>query len=144
MNKAYLGLGSNLNNPSQQINLAIELISKLKNSQLVARSTLYHSKALIPPERPDEIQPDYVNAVVALDTKLTPFELLKECQQIENLMGRVRSDKRWEARIIDVDLLLFNNLSLSTDELTLPHPEIKNRLFVLNPLLEIAPELVLL
>lgn len=143
MPRSYLGLGSNLENPTKQVTLAIEQLASLEFITLIAQSSLYQSKALLHPSRPDEILPDYINAVIAIETSLTPLELLHVCQHLENSMGRVRSEKRWEARVIDIDLLLFDQLVISTKELTLPHPEMKNRAFVLKPLFEIAPELVL-
>lgn len=142
-NKAYLGLGSNLANPSQQIALAVQHLAAVKNIQLIAQSKNYQTKALVPADRPDEIQPDFINAVLAIETSLSPLELLQQCQQIEHQMGRIRSGKRWEARIIDIDLLLFADVVIASDVLTLPHPEIKNRRFVLQPLFEIAPDLIL-
>ncbi len=141
--RTYLGLGSNLENPAQQVQLAIQHIIETKQIQFIAQSQLFQNKALLHPDRLNEIQQDYINAVIAVDTSLTPVELLNRCQQIENQMGRIHSSKRWEARIIDIDILLFDDLTISSINLTIPHPEMKNRIFVLKPLFEIAADLVL-
>lgn len=143
MHRSYLGIGSNLKNPAKQVETAVQLLSSHQDIRLIAKSSLYQSHALLHPERPEEIQPDYINAVIIIETSLKPLELLKACQSIENLMGRVRSGKIWEARIIDIDILLFDQLIYSSDELTLPHPHMQQRAFVLEPLLEIEPELIL-
>lgn len=142
MHRSYLGIGSNLKNPSKQVEIAIQLISSHQNIHLIAKSSLYQSRALIHPERPTEVQPDYLNAVIAIKTTLSAQELLEACQSIETSMGRVRSGKVWEARVIDIDILLFDQLIYSSDTLTLPHPEMKQRAFVLEPLFEIEPELI--
>lgn len=140
---AYIGLGSNLNNPPEQLNKAISKIGKLSNTNIIKISNLYWTKALLPTERPDEIQPDYCNAVLSIQTGLSPESLMKNLLKIESELGRERSGKRWEARIIDLDLLLFGDEVIKTPFLTVPHPEMQNRHFVLEPLFEIAPDLVL-
>lgn len=137
MNRTYIGLGSNLNNPEQQVKDAIDRLSRLSRSSLIAVSPFYASKPMGPQD-----QPDYVNAVAALDTDLSPLELLERLQFIERQQGRVRII-RWGARTIDLDILLYGNQVLQSETLTIPHPGIKDRPFVIQPLLDIAPDLVL-
>jgi len=143
MHHSYLALGSNLQNPGKQIEKTIIAISNLNHSRLLQQSSLYQTKPLLPPERPDEIQEDYVNAVIKIATQLSPKALLRETQAIETNMGRVRSEKRWQARIIDIDILLYDDVYMETPPLTIPHPEMQKRLFVIEPLYEIAPDLIL-
>ncbi|MEF3192971.1 MAG: 2-amino-4-hydroxy-6-hydroxymethyldihydropteridine diphosphokinase [Halothiobacillaceae bacterium] len=134
---AYIGLGSNLSDPARQVGRALGAIAALPASRLTAASRLYRS----PPMGPKD-QPDYINAVAALETTLTPHDLLHALQTIEHDFGRVRL-RRWGERIIDLDLLLYDNVCLDAPELTLPHPGIGERAFVLRPLAEIAPDLVI-
>lgn len=140
---AYIGLGSNLNHPSQQIKKAVSKISELSNTHIIKLSSLYWTKALLPEERADEVQPDYCNAVLSIQTELSPEALMSNLLNIESELGRERSGKRWDARIIDLDLLLFGDEIIETPFLTIPHPEMQNRRFVLEPLFEIAPDLIL-
>jgi 2-amino-4-hydroxy-6-hydroxymethyldihydropteridine diphosphokinase len=134
---AYLGLGSNLNDPARQVRCALEVIAALPESRLAAASRLYRS----PPMGPAD-QPEYVNAVAALETALAPRDLLHALQAIEHDFGRVRL-RRWGERVIDLDILLYDDLCLDSPELTLPHPGIGERAFVLRPLAELVPELVI-
>ncbi len=130
---AYIGLGSNLGDPRDAITSAIRTLSTLPESTVDARSSLYLSKPVGPPN-----QPDYVNAVVALGTTLSAHALLDHLQAIEHRHGRVRGE-RWGARTLDLDLLLYGETTLHDARLTLPHPEMHRRGFVLAPLVEIAP-----
>lgn len=134
----YIGLGSNLDDPVKQLHLAIETLAKLSNCSLLKQSSFYHSKAMA-----DEPQPDYVNAVVALLTHLSPQQLMQQLLAIEVSQGRVRTAQRWQARTLDLDMLLYGNLVLQETQLTLPHYGLKQRAFVLIPLFEIAPDLIL-
>lgn len=134
---AYLGLGSNLSDPAGQVRRALGAIAALPASRLAAASRLYRS----PPLGPQD-QPDYINAVAALETMLTPRDLLHVLQTIEHDFGRVRL-RRWGERVIDLDVLLYDDLCLDSPELTLPHPGIGERAFVLRPLAELAPDLVI-
>ncbi|WP_455205710.1 2-amino-4-hydroxy-6-hydroxymethyldihydropteridine diphosphokinase [Kaarinaea lacus] len=138
MVRCYIGLGSNLNNPKQQILDAIEALRQVEASQLVCVSSLYRS----PPMGPQD-QPHYINAVAALDTHLEPLALLSQLQLIEQLHGRVRKAERWGARTLDLDLLLYGDQVLERDNLIVPHSGLTQRNFVLIPLFEIAPELQL-
>jgi 2-amino-4-hydroxy-6-hydroxymethyldihydropteridine diphosphokinase len=135
--KCYIGLGSNLNDPQQQLTIALQHITHIPHTLILKTSRFYCNPALIPEERPDEIQPDYYNAVTCIDTELNPEALLIALQKIETVMGRVRT-QRWLARIIDLDILLYGDLKLDLPHLKIPHPEMNNREFVLIPLAELT------
>ena len=132
MSKAYIGLGSNLEDPLAQLRRATAALAALPDTTLVAASSVYRSS----PVGPDG-QPDYLNAAARLDTALEPLTLLRALQAIEDAQGRVRGE-RWGARTLDLDLLLYDDLILDSNELTLPHPRIAERDFVLYPLAEIS------
>ncbi len=132
---AYIGLGSNLADPQQQVRSAIDDISTITETSLVARSSLYHS----PPMGPQD-QPDYINAVVAVETALTPHALLDALQQIEQKHGRIRK-RHWGERTLDLDILLYADKVIEDERLTVPHPGIAERAFVVYPLAEITPAL---
>lgn len=136
-NISYIGLGSNLTNPMRQVLTALEELSKLPNTHLLHHSSLYQSPPLGPPD-----QPDYINAVAGLKTALSPLELLDYLQNLEKQHGRVRKQK-WQARTLDLDILLYNQQQWKTVRLTLPHPGLYQRHFVLYPLAECAPNLLL-
>jgi 2-amino-4-hydroxy-6-hydroxymethyldihydropteridine diphosphokinase len=138
MIEAYIGLGSNLQEPIQQLRRALLAIAELPSSRVVQVSSAYRSAAVGPGE-----QPDYLNAVARLQTGLDPGALLQALQGIELAQGRVRT-VRWGPRTLDLDLLLYGDLRLATPTLTIPHPALAQRNFVLYPLLEICgPNLVL-
>ena len=137
MTRCYVGLGSNLGNPRQQILQALDALASLRASTLVAYAPGYSSRAVGPGQ-----QPDYINTVAALDTQLQPEPLLDALQAIEAAQGRERAE-RWGARTLDLDLLLYGDLRLDTPRLKLPHPRLKERDFVLRPLLDLAPGLTL-
>lgn len=135
--QAFIGLGSNLEEPSQQISTAISELEQLSQCKNLTCSHWYQSKAIGP-----EGQPDYINAAVRLETSLDPQALLQQLQTIENNHGRQRTI-RWGARTLDLDLLLYGDRQIDEPNLTIPHPEIMNRDFVLYPLYDLAPELEL-
>jgi len=135
----YIGLGSNLDQPAKQLVNAIAALKQLPDSKLISSSSFYNSKALTLDD--NNSTPDYLNAVVSLQTKLDPFTLLDELQAIEFSQGRIRTEQRWESRPIDLDILLYDHETIWSERLTIPHPEICHRDFVLQPLLEISPEL---
>ena len=135
---AYIGLGSNLSDPRMQVSKAANEIANISASKLVALSPLYLSKPMGPQD-----QDDYINAVVALETSLSALQLLDALQAIENSAGRVRKDNRWGARILDCDILLYGNETIENERLTVPHYGMKVREFVLLPLADIAPNLLL-
>lgn len=134
----FVGLGSNLDDPVDQVERALDELAQLPNCHLTARSSLYRTAPMGPQD-----QPDYINAVAALETSLEPTVLLDALQSIEQLHGRVRKAEQWGPRTLDLDLLLYGEQCLDTPRLQLPHPGMKQRGFVLVPLHEIAPELVL-
>ncbi len=135
---AYIGLGSNLSNPREQITQAIAAIKKIPGSEVTKVSSLYLSKPMGPQD-----QDDYINAVLALSTNLSALVLLDALQAIENNAGRVRKNNRWGARVLDCDILLFGNQTILNSRLTIPHYGLKHREFVLLPLAEISHKLCL-
>jgi len=132
---AYIAFGSNLANPLQQVKSALKSLETLGTVEQV--SPLYQSKAIGPGE-----QGDYINGCLKLKTKLPPYELLDALQAIEAKQGRVRSVQN-AARPLDLDILLFDQLSQKDPKLTLPHPRMHERNFVIFPLQDIAPQLQL-
>lgn len=137
MDKVYIALGSNLANPQEQLISALQSMNQLPGSRLVAVSSFYQSKPLGPQD-----QPDYVNAVACLETSLAPLALLDELQRIEHEQGRVRL-RRWGERTLDLDMLLYADHIIQSERLTVPHYDMRQREFVIIPLTEIAPHLVL-
>jgi len=135
--KVYLALGSNLENPVRQLNQALQTLEKLSTTPII-HSDFYKSKALGP-----QSQPDYINAVALIQTQGDAFSLLRKLQKIEDNQGRNRKTERWGARTLDLDILLYDQLTLDTPSLTIPHKEMLKRAFVLYPLYEIAPKLIL-
>lgn len=136
--RAYIGLGSNLDSPLRQVRRAIAELAQLPDSRLCAVSALYRTAPLGPPG-----QPDYINAVAALDTRLSPLALLDALQAIERHHRRVRGAVQWGPRTLDLDILLYGDAQLHEPRLTVPHPQMAVRRFVLQPLVDIAPELQL-
>jgi 2-amino-4-hydroxy-6-hydroxymethyldihydropteridine diphosphokinase len=133
---AYVGLGSNLDGPGAQVEHALAALGELPRSRCVARSSLYRSKPLGP-----VAQPDFVNAAAGLITQLRPDELLVELKRLEERLGRERPIVRWGPRRIDLDLLVYGDARIDDPDLTVPHPGIAERAFVLVPLAELAPDL---
>ena len=134
---AYIGLGSNLADPVKQVEAALDELDRVPQTRLVKRSSLYRTKPV-----GYAAQPDFVNAVAQLETGLPPERLLDELQAIEARHGRERSFPN-APRTLDLDLLLFGKLVVQTERLTVPHPRMRERAFVLEPLREIAPDLEL-
>lgn len=138
--RVYIGLGSNLGDPMMQISTALAALNHLPETRCVRYSSLYRSTPL-PGATGDAIsQPDYINAVAALDTQLTPLQLLTELQALEQQHGRTRRGERWGPRTLDLDLLLYADRQWESTALTVPHPRLSERSFVLYPLFEIAPD----
>ena len=143
MTGVYVGLGSNLDCPEQQVTRALAALGVLPGTHLLNSSSLYRSRPMGPPG-----QPDYVNAVAALQTELAPLALLRALQAIEQRHGRAPRGRRrllsprdrWGPRVLDLDLLLYGDLREHGDHLQLPHPGISERDFVLIPLLELDPD----
>jgi len=136
-NIVYIGLGSNIEQPYLQIKNAITALAELPDTTVMEDSGYYKSTPMGPKD-----QPDFVNAVVKIETALAVTDLLKHCQQIEQQQGRVRS-RRWGERCIDLDVLLFAEQQITTDKLTVPHPGISQRDFVYLPLLKLDPAIVI-
>lgn len=132
---AYVGLGSNLGDPERQLGAALSALAALEGTRLVAQSHLFQTS----PQGGPPGQADYLNAVARLETQLDPIGLLRQLQAIELRSGRQRLE-RWGPRTLDLDLLLYGDLELATPELTLPHPRMAERAFVLVPLAEVVPE----
>jgi 2-amino-4-hydroxy-6-hydroxymethyldihydropteridine diphosphokinase len=131
---AYVGVGANLDRPREQVEQGIDALRSLPHTQLTAASSLYASAPV------DAPGPDYINAVVALQTSLDPVALLQALHRIEARFGRERSTRN-APRPLDLDLLLYGETRSDQPSLQLPHPRLHQRAFVLRPLLEIAPQL---
>lgn len=134
---AYIGLGANLGDALNTLKAAIKQLAEQEGVRLLGHSSFYRSK----PHGPAD-QPDYINAVAQIDTDLAPQQLLDRLFYIENHHGRERKI-RWGARTLDLDLLLYDQELIETESLTVPHPRIAERSFVVWPLLELNPELSL-
>jgi len=133
MKRVYVGIGSNLGDREVNIRQAVDQLAELPQTRLVRLSSLYDSDPVGGPE-----QPPFLNAVAMLETDLSPRQLLWNLNLIESRLGRVRAE-RWGPRTIDLDILFYGNLVVDEPDLTLPHPEIENRAFVLIPLNELDP-----
>jgi 2-amino-4-hydroxy-6-hydroxymethyldihydropteridine diphosphokinase len=136
--RVYIGLGSNLNDPITQIHTALQLLANLRDSLLLTHSSLYRNPAM-----GSLRQPAYVNAVAALDTQLPALTLLDELHGIEQMRGRLRTDERWGPRTLDLDILLYGEEVIQHPRLQVPHPGLSQRNFVLYPLQEIAPDVMI-
>lgn len=134
MTESYIGLGSNLDNPARQLRSALTALNDAPGISLARYSSFYRSKPLGPQD-----QPDFVNAVAALESSLSARALLARLQAIEDQQGRVRGGQRWGPRTLDLDLLLHGDEVIDEAELTVPHPGLARRNFVLLPLLELVP-----
>ncbi len=140
MKQAFVALGSNLANPISQVESAFAALEKLPNTHVLKKSSLYKTAPIDCPQISAEAVPDFINAVVEVETWLSPEALLDALHAIENHAGRVRPYVN-APRILDCDLLLYENVVQNTAKLTLPHPRMHQRGFVLLPLFEIAPQL---
>ena len=140
--RAYLGLGSSLGNRREHLRLALKgLTDRNGTVRLIAVSPVYESPHLGLQPGDEQRYPAHLNCVVAVETTLTPSELLQWVQAIEARGHRQRTE-RWGPRTIDIDLLLYDDLVLQTDELTIPHPGMKARAFALKPLFDLVPDFV--
>ncbi|MCO7247923.1 2-amino-4-hydroxy-6-hydroxymethyldihydropteridine diphosphokinase [Halomonas sp. Mc5H-6] len=137
MSLAYIGLGSNLDNPMAQVRQALDELARLPLSDVVGASSLYAT----PPLGPQD-QPDFINAVAALETRLSPLALLDQLQALEQRHRRQRQ-RRWGPRTLDLDLLLYGQETIRLPRLRVPHLHMHTRAFVLVPLYELAPDLSL-
>ena len=132
---SYIGLGSNLGEPLLQLKTALGQLQEHAQMELLKVSGFYQSKALTMPGTPS--QSDYINAVAMLETSLSPQQLLSQLHEIEAAQGRERK-QQWAARTLDLDILLYDELTINTDKLVIPHAQIKYRNFVIQPLFEVA------
>ena len=136
-NQAYVALGCNLGDRMSTLSSALKALRNHPDCNAVVCSSVYETAPMGPQD-----QPDYLNAVVGLQTTLSALHLLGELQHIEHLHGRVRDAERWGPRTLDLDLLLYANQIIDTPKLSVPHPGIAERSFVLLPLAELAPDLL--
>ena len=134
---AYIGLGSNLENPIAQIDCAIDTLTKHDDLKNFRVSSIYGSKPVGPQD-----QPDYINAVASFDTDLSPIALLDLLQSIEQAQRRVR-ERHWGPRTLDLDLLLYGQEKIQLPRLNVPHPFMLERGFVIKPLSDLAPDMLL-
>lgn len=139
MNKviSYLGLGSNIGNTKDNLDSAIKILNESKNCNILQVSSFYKTKPVGVTN-----QPDFLNAVVKIETQLSPEELLKLINSIENKLGRIRTIK-WGPRTIDIDILIYGNIIINKENLVIPHPAMMERSFVLEPLSEIEPNMIM-
>lgn len=134
--RAFLGLGSNLDDRLENLRRAVVLLDRAEGVRVVRSSRVYETAPVGPP------QPDYLNAVIEVETTLEPHDLLRACLAVEHTMGRVRAE-RWGPRVIDVDVLTYGDERIDDADLTVPHPRMHERAFVLVPLLELTADPVL-
>jgi len=139
MKRVYLGIGSNVGDRQAKLEFTRQSLQTLANSKLAAFSDAYETKPVGPIP-----QGEFLNAAAAIDTTLTPTELLAELQRIEQDAGRADTSQRikWGPRELDLDILFFDDQVIATDTLSVPHPMLHDRWFVLKPLADIAPNLV--
>jgi len=137
MATAFLGLGSNLGDRLANLQAAVRLLAAATDVVVAASSRVWESDAVGGPP-----QPDYLNAVIEVRTTLSPWELLAACRRVEVDLGRVR-EVRWGPRTIDVDVLLFDDLTIDKEDLAVPHPRLTERAFAVLPLLELDPDATL-
>jgi 2-amino-4-hydroxy-6-hydroxymethyldihydropteridine diphosphokinase len=134
--QVYIGVGSNVGNKKENFVEALSRVAKLPDTKIVKESSLYESEPL------GDSKEWYVNGAIEIETKFKPDMLLKKFKNIERAMGRKKVKKRWGARVIDLDILLYDALVMKKKNLRIPHPEMPNRKFVLIPLSEIAPQVI--
>ncbi len=135
--QCYIGLGSNLEDPRQQVSSALAELDQIPETRMLSASSLYRSDPVGPQD-----QPDFINAVALIETSLEAHPLLDQLQQLEQSHRRVRK-QHWGPRTLDLDLLLYGDQLIATERLSVPHPFMHERSFVLWPLAEISPELIL-
>ncbi len=134
--QVYIGIGSNLGKKKENFLEALTRIAKILSTKIIRVSSFYESEPV------GDSKEWFVNGVIEIETELKPELLLQKLKNIERAMGRKKVRKRWGARIIDLDILLFNNLIMEKRNLKIPHPELHKRKFVLVPLTEIAPQVI--
>jgi len=134
--QVYIGVGSNLGNKRENYLEALERIGKIPKARIIKESSVYESQPL------GDSKEWYINGVIEIETEIKPELLLKKFKNIERAMGRKKVRKKWGARIIDLDILMYDSLVLNKKNLKIPHPEMHQRKFVLIPLSELAPQVV--
>jgi 2-amino-4-hydroxy-6-hydroxymethyldihydropteridine diphosphokinase len=134
--QVYIGIGSNVGQKKNNFLEALDRLAKLPDTKILKESSLYESEPL------GDSRDWYVNGAIEIETKFKPEMLLNKFKNIERAMGRKKVKKRWGARIIDLDILLYDGLVMKKKNLHIPHPEMPNRKFVLIPLSEIAPQVI--
>ena len=134
--QVYIGIGSNLGNKRENYLEALERIAKIPKTRIIKESSVYESQPL------GDSKEWYINGVIEIETELKPELLLVKFKNIERAMGRKKVRKRWGARIIDIDILLYDSLVMNKKSLKIPHPEMHQRKFVLIPLSEVAPQVI--
>lgn len=139
MSIVYLGFGSNLGDRKENCRRALRLLGETVGIVLTDISPLYETVAVT---LPGEILPDFVNGVCRIETTQAPVKLYQTCKAIEEQVGRKPVDRRWQSRVIDLDILFYDDLILETEQLRIPHAELHLREFVLQPLNDIAPALL--
>ena len=140
MTRAYVGAGGNVGDRLAALRGAADALGARPDTTLAGASPVYETEALVWPGTPP--QPDHLNAVLALDTALGPLALLRVLRALERAAGRGPAQPRWSPRPLDLDVLVYGTRQLATAALTVPHPEIAARRFVLRPLADLAPDLV--
>ena len=136
MSRVFIGIGSNEGDRLRHISEAVKCLGGTEGISLVQMATIIETEPIGPPQGP------YLNTVVEVETSLNPLQLLRALKAIERGQGRAPAAARWAARPIDLDLLLYGDRTIQEPELTIPHPRLPERLFVLEPLAQLAPELV--
>jgi 2-amino-4-hydroxy-6-hydroxymethyldihydropteridine diphosphokinase len=134
--QVYIGIGSNLGNKRENYLEALERIAKLPKTRIIKESSVYESQPH------GDSKEWYINGVIEIETELKPELLLGKFKNIERAMGRKKVRKKWGARIIDIDILLYDSLVMNKKSLKIPHPEMHQRKFVLIPLSELAPQVI--
>ena len=135
---AYIAIGSNLDDPHLQVQSAFDRLANIRATRLIARARIYRTRPLGP-----ESQPDFINSMAGVLTQLSARELLIELKALERSIGREQPIVRWGPRRIDFDISVFGDQVIAEDDLTVPHPGVPNRNFVLYPLADIAPTLLI-
>jgi len=141
LHTAYLGFGSNIEDRLNALSKAVFNVNNI--APILKLSPIYESEAVLTDDAPEEWNTPFLNMVAKISTDLPPDELLTACQTIEKLLGRPKNHAHWSPRIIDIDILLYDKEEIDTDRLTIPHPLIAERPFVVFPLADIAPEIML-
>lgn len=132
MNQVFIGIGSNQNHPHFRVQSAFRQLNRIRETRLIRKSSLYETVPLGP-----KFQPNFINAVAQIETNLTPNKLLEELQLLEKNHNRKKT-KRWGPRSLDLDILVYDEVIMETEKLTIPHPGVEYREFVLIPLYEIT------